>query len=573
MVGGRPFFLVPMASALLDGGIRPEHSASERMRIRLSNEIALSDAVTALVVGPLWAWLAQDWRWMPALWVLFLPDVAPLWLNRRGRYRLARNLAIVWSCILLGGLAWSAGPGCHIEVALMVTAVGTLVLLPPDERYHSVLATVPLLAIAGVFVARWLVPTEGLVPAAYQNAVFILAIALSTLNLTARFRALIAQSETRSVELAEARNVALKASEAKTRFLAHMSHEVRTPLAGVIGLTDVLLQTHPTAEQQTLLRRSKSSAHHLMELLNRILDLAKIESGTLELDRVAFDLLRCCGDAVDVVDQTARDKGLVVVLDTPVREPDWRTGDPLRLRQALVNLLGNAVKFTQQGEVRLRMTPTGPTSVCFSVEDTGVGMTTDQVARVFDAFQQADSGIARRFGGTGLGLTITRQLVELAGGTLGCESTPGEGTRFSFELELAQADSPTRSVLPVAGGTVAGLKVLVAEDHPVNQLVVRRMLERIEVRVTVVGNGRLAVEAVENDRYDIVLMDMQMPEVDGLTATATLRERGHTLPICGMTANAMQADLDACLASGMNEVLVKPVSLAQLTDALSRLTG
>lgn len=360
---------------------------------------------------------------------------------------------------------------------------------------------------------------------------------------------------------------------ARSEFLSHMSHELRTPLGGVIGLTDLLLRESPDESQRPLLQQSRDSAARLPGLLNSVLDLAKIEAGAMELEEAPFELVELVEESAELVRPSAEAKGLRVLLELETTGPSWRTGDALRLKQCVVNLLGNAIKFTEHGHVCLRLTAAerdGVSWVRLDIEDTGEGMTEAQLARLFVVFQQGNAGVARRHGGTGLGLTITRQVVELAGGQVSVESEPGVGACFSLELPLARAEAPRVFVGEVVTASIpSGLRVLVAEDNPVNQLVVRRMLSNLGARVTLVDDGNKEVAAAMSGTFDVVLMDVQMPELDGRSATTQLRAQGFTAPVLGLTAHAFKEEQDACRDAGVNDVLLKPIDQESLGRALS----
>ena len=389
-------------------------------------------------------------------------------------------------------------------------------------------------------------------------------------------------------DLYEAKNQAEKADQAKRQFLAHMSHEIRTPLNAIVGMTDLTLQTSLEFEQKENLRTIKDSAGHLLSIINDILDFSKIEAGKVELEAVDFDLSGLVeGVRRGVAAQAAR-KSLQVDLVWDPRLPRFFIGDPVRLRQVLVNLVDNAVKFTDLGSVSLEISLDGPQApdqetipLLFSVRDTGIGVPLDKRQIIFDQFSQADGSTTRRFGGTGLGLAITSQLVKIMGGELRLESQPGSGSNFFFTISLPEgsrerAASPDPEPRP--GGPASGrrLKVLVAEDHPVNAKVARSFLTRLGHQVEVAGDGRRALEMIKQEEFDLVLMDLEMPEMDGLEATRRLRrgEAGsdrRNLPVIAMTAHALSEARQKGLEAGMNDYLVKPVDFHGLGHLMARM--
>ncbi|HEV8396478.1 MAG TPA: ATP-binding protein [Vicinamibacterales bacterium] len=395
-----------------------------------------------------------------------------------------------------------------------------------------------------------------------------------------------------NADLVAARDKAMEASRAKSEFLANMSHEIRTPMNGIIGMTDLLIDTPLSPAQDDFARTVRASADSLLAILNDILDVSKIESRRLTLEAVAFPVRECAGDAIRALSVQAEAKGLALLVAIDPGVPATLVGDPLRLRQVLVNLVGNAVKFTHHGSIRLEARlddddrgAGAPRTVRFSVIDSGIGIAPEHQTLIFDAFSQADGSTTRRFGGTGLGLTISQSLVAMMGGRIWLESAVGRGTTFSFTAVFAEAASVTPERPPAGGDATAAQlaagdvsasprNVLLVEDNPTNQRVAMGLLTRRGHRVTVVANGREAVEASARQRVDVILMDLQMPVMSGLEATAAIRARerggGRRVPIVAMTAHAMRGDRERCLDAGMDGYLSKPVDKDALFDAVER---
>ncbi len=377
-------------------------------------------------------------------------------------------------------------------------------------------------------------------------------------------------------ELKDVQAAAVAASRAKSEFLANMSHEIRTPLNGIVGMLALLGGTPLDVQQRRYAAVADASAASLLTLINDILDFSKIEAGKLELDAVPFDLADVAEQAVAVLWARAGGKGLAVACEVDPALARRRVGPADRVRQVLVNLLGNAVKFTDVGSVTLAVTADADDAIRFAVTDTGIGIPADRLDRLFQSFSQVDASTTRKYGGTGLGLAISRQLAGLMGGTVGVRSEVGRGSTFWFTARLPTTDAAAAPV-PVASVTpapTAGRRVLVAEDNEVNQMVVGEMLRRLGYAHDLVADGRAAADAAAGGGYDLVLMDCQMPELDGFEAAAAIRAAEAAagrprLPVIALTANAIKGDRERCLAAGMDDYLSKPIDTAALAAKLA----
>ncbi|CAH0238831.1 Autoinducer 2 sensor kinase/phosphatase LuxQ [Pseudomonas sp. Bi70] len=380
--------------------------------------------------------------------------------------------------------------------------------------------------------------------------------------------------------LIKAREESDLANRAKSDFLAMMSHELRTPMNGVLGMLQLLETTDMSEEQHEYAALAMESTEHLLKVINDILDFSRIERGALELELISFNLPTLLKAAQQAFQHSAQQRGLRLRLDLDDTLPAPQVqGDPTRLRQILVNLIGNALKFTERGEVRIEAHWQALDNQVLwftcKVHDTGIGISAERLDTMFDAFQQADNSISRRYGGTGLGLPIARTLAECMGGTLKAQSEPGRGSCFTLEIPLPfsaqQPQLPARTAVS-APSAAAVRSVLLVEDNAVNQTVIEAMLRSLGYQVELVGDGAQAVSAVRERRFAAVLMDCRLPVMDGYEATRRIRDLGAQgrLPIIALTANALQGDREACLQAGMNDYLAKPFKRMELQDVLDR---
>ena len=366
----------------------------------------------------------------------------------------------------------------------------------------------------------------------------------------------------------------------KSEFLANMSHEIRTPMNGIVGMSYLALQTKLDTKQRNYIEKIDNSAKRLLAIINDILDLSKIESGKLVIDNVDFNLHKMVEGSMDLVGFKAQKKGLAFTVSYATGVPKKLYGDSLRVSQILTNLLGNAIKFTNHGKVSLFISKVHNNRFRFEVRDTGIGLTPTELTKLFKAFSQADGSTTRIFGGTGLGLVISKQLVELMGGRIWVESKPKEGSKFIFEIELQEIEEPREEIVVIGKSPnkninfkqsidhLEGHKILLVDDNYINQEIVIGLLENSHIDLEIASNGQEAVDMFEKGRYSLILMDIQMPIMDGYQATTLIRKEDKDVPIIAITANAMKEDIMKTTKHGMNDHINKPIDVEKLYETI-----
>jgi signal transduction histidine kinase/CheY-like chemotaxis protein len=570
--------LMPMAIIVMMLGVMLLALAL-REQPRVASSL-ISNGINASV-GALAAFLTWRKRYLLAanvlLWTLWLATTYSIWMN--GGLRAPNLFAYP---ILIVGAGWLIGQRTTFRVtAMSVAAVLTMALLQalditrpvrqPNTHSQFVLAVIVVLSAAIITLLAWRSFQRRTVEAERRSAKLRLEQARLEEEIAARTR-----------EINDAKDAAEAGSRDRTAFLANMSHEIRTPMNAIIGLAHLLQQEQPRPDQAGQLASLSGAANHLLSIIDNVLDLSKIESHELMLESERINLRALGERVIAIVADQAKAKGVALRLEVPRDLPRLR-GDATRLAQALLNYMSNAIKFTSQGSVTLSMRVAGQTAgqalVRFEVRDTGIGIAPEVLARLFRPFQQAEEDTTRLYGGTGLGLTITRHLARLMGGDAGAESVSGKGSTFWFTAGLAPDEAPD-SQPPTLDDTPMHIlrqqhmlaRVLLAEDHPINQEIVRNLLEAAGLTVTVVADGEAALEELVRENYDLVLMDVQMPRMDGIEATREIRRRPtiQHIPVIAVTANVFSEDRARCLDAGMNDFLAKPVRPDELYSSVLR---
>lgn len=564
----------------------PLQGLSPELR-QLARNQQLGGVVGAPLTGvwvPILALMGQYVSAAAVFLVVVVSMGSALGLSRRARPLLAGrlmmttlSLGLLYCITLLGGLS-SAGAGWVVLIPMCA-----LFYLPVSRGHWWAIAAG--LVVVGVWLLEgtgW-VPTNTLSPQAagvldlISLILLVGTIALGLWVLGKSWREMNETLETTNQSLKKEVDVRQLAEEeardavaARTGFLATISHEIRTPLNGVLGITEVLLDTELDEEQRELAETVKSSGKMLRTLLDDVLDYSKIDAGRVDLESIPISLPRLASTLAETWGKLAVDKGIKLGVEFGAGVPEWVYGDPVRLQQVLNNLVSNALKFTKSGHITLQLSQ-AEERLQLRVRDTGVGMDAQAHKRIFQAFRQADSSVTRNYGGTGLGLAISRSLAHAMDGSLTVESAPGRGSTFTLDLPLRVAEAPSVDEhVNLEALDLSGVRILVAEDNLVNQVVVSRLLERLGVEVTLAANGQACLDAWESTNADLVLMDCQMPGMDGYQATQRLRELGVRTPIIALTANNMPGDRVRSIQAGMDDHLGKPIQPEALSACLQR---
>ena len=556
-------------------------------RIILCNQIAFCMAFSCIPYFFVYRFLGAPAFGWEALFSAVAYFSIPL-INRAGGIAYTRPMLIIVAGLAVTGSAIGLGKSTGVHLFLLPLGWVALVLFEWEERksiaFGIGFSSLLLLAfeIFGSSQGLLLTPTQHNVRIIHFSVVFTTLVS-QILVVLYFFQA----NRGTEAALAKAGEAALAADKAKSQFLANMSHEIRTPLNGILGMSSLLLKAELRNDQKDLVQAIQSSGLDLMAIISEILDLSKIEAGKMRLESIPFDPRATVEAVLRPFKHEARRKLLDLSVEIPPDLPALLMGDSTRLKQVLNNLLGNAVKFTQKGEVTLRVRsekaagPGRDVLLRFEVQDSGIGIPTASQDRIFQSFSQGEDASTRRFGGTGLGLFISRQIVELMGGKIGFTSRPGEGSLFKFEIPFkyappSKAAPAEASLNPATPASAPDLRLLIVEDHPLNQKVLAGFLSHFGCRIDAVGGGHEALQVFNVQPYDLVFMDCHMPGMDGFECTRSLRGIKHPAKrpiIIGVTADAMLGTREKCLEAGMDDVLTKPILSSELNHVLIRWLG